>query len=332
MSFMSRARVTGFLLAAPALLAVFACSSEADPTATSVPPTTIPSTAVPTAEPVPDSQYPLTVTDMLGREVTIEAAPERIIPISPTATETLYRIGAVAIARDSSSRFPPETEPLETIGGAYTPSIEAIVALQPDLIVIEALSQGYMVGMLAPTGAQIVAVRATSADDVAQSLTLLGQITDREAAAASAASDIGERITASVVEGSPTVLILIADADQNLYAAKPESYPGAVATAIGATNVAVGLADSGPFPGFTLWSAEQAVTADPDFILTISPAPEPAPRLSSVLGFVPGYAELSAVAGGRVLELDANLFLQAPGPRIVDAVETLQGLMAAATE
>ena len=126
---------------------------------------------------------------------------------------------------------------------------------------------------------------------------------------------------------APSILILISDADRNLYAAKPESYPGAVAAIANTINVAEGLADAGPFPGFTLFSGEQAVAANPDFIFAITPAPEPAPRLSSVLGFVPGYSELSAVTGGRLYELDATLFLTAPGPRIVDALEELRHLL-----
>ena len=119
----------------------------------------------------------------------------------------------------------------------------------------------------------------------------------------------------------------ISDADRNLYAAKPESYPGAIADILNLTNVAAGLADSGPFPGFTLFSPEQALTANPDIILAISPAPEPAPRLSSVLPLVPGYGDLSAVTEGRLGELSPDLFLQAPGPRIVDAVEELAAFL-----
>jgi iron complex transport system substrate-binding protein len=324
MSLSPRVRFTVLITLLPALVVLLACSSEAEPMATSVP-----DVAPPTEMPVVvAARYPLTVTDMLGREVTIEAAPERIISISPTATETLYAAGGTAIARDSNSSFPPETESLESVGGAYTPSVEAIVALQPDLILIEALSQGHMLGMLAPAGAPIAAVRATSAADVAENLNLLGTITDHEDEAATATAGIIARIAASALTGAPSVLILIGDRDQNLYAAKPESYPGAVAAAIGATNVAEGLADSGPFPGFALFSSEQAVIADPDFILTISPAPEPAPRLSSALGFDPGYGGLRAVTTGGLLEIDPELFLQAPGPRMADAAETLQGLMA----
>ena len=272
--------------------------------------------------------YPVTVTDMLGRSVEITEQPERIISISPTATETLYSLGGTAIARDSSSKFPAEVESLETVGGAYTPSVEAILSLTPDLILIEALSQGHMLEILAPTGAQIVAVRAASLEDVTQSLELLGKVTDRRDAATQAIDEINGRMDTAGSDGvAPSILILISDADRNLYAAKPESYPGAVAAIANTINVAEGLADAGPFPGFTLFSGEQAVAANPDFIFAITPAPEPAPRLSSVLGFVPGYSELSAVTGGRLYELDATLFLTAPGPRIVDALEELRHLL-----
>ena len=89
------------------------------------------------------------------------------------------------------------------------------------------------------------------------------------------------------------------------------------------SNVASDLSESGPYPGYALFSSEQAIKTNPDVILTISPAPEPAPRLSAMLPRIPGYAGLDAVANGRVSEVSVDLFLQAPGPRIVDAIEEL---------
>ena len=292
--------------------------------------------ATPTPIPTPTqvkAQYPMTVTDMMGRSVTVAQRPSRVVTISPTATEMLYRVGGTAVGRDTSSKFPPEAQPLPTVGGAYTPSVEAIVALQPDLIIIEALSQGRLVASLEKAGKPVLAVRASSLDDVVQSLALVGKVIDRQGPATQAGGEVQARVKAAVgtVTAPRKVLIFISDADRNIYAAKPESYVGSIATLLKLTNGAAGLADSGPYPGFTLFSAEQAVSSQPDIIFTISPAPAPAPRRSTVLPQVPGYSGLVAVKDGRVQELNPDLFLQAPGPRLADAVEEmgrLVGLMA----
>ena len=63
------------------------------------------------------------------------------------------------------------------------------------------------------------------------------------------------------------------------YAAKPQSYPGAIVSMLRLSNPAADLPDSGTFPGFAQISVEQLLTMDPDFLFTITPAPEPAPRL-----------------------------------------------------
>ena len=92
-------------------------------------------------------------------------------------------------------------------------------------------------------------------------------------------------------------------------------------------NKAEGLKDSGPYPGFSLMSPETILLANPDVIVTITPAPEPAPRLSSTITQIRPFAALSAIQTGSIYEADVTLFLQAPGPRIVEAVEALkQGL------
>jgi len=135
-------------------------------------------------------------------------------------------------------------------------------------------------------------------------------------------------LVAQVPEQQVKALILIMDADRRIYAAKPETYVGSLAQLLEAENPAAGLSGAaGPYPGYVLLSAEQAVTENPDVILTISPAPEPAPRLSDVLKDVPGYSDLDAVKAGKVHELDVDLFLQAPGPRVVEAMTAMFALL-----
>ncbi len=283
-------------------------------------PTPVQATATPVG-----IQYPLTITDMTGRSVEINAKPERIIAISPTAMEILYEVGGKAVGRSSGARFSEEVIALPDLGGAYNPSIEKIVTLRPDMLLIEALTQGHMTQMLGSLEVPIVAVRATSVKDVNQSLELVGKIIDSEGEAQSAVSAIDDRIEAAVESSSmdKSVLILIADEERNFYAALPDSYPGAIASILGLSNVADGMQPSGPYPGFTSYSPEQAITSNPNVILSITPAPEPAPRLTSLLGFVPGFRDLDAVTAGRAVEIDPILFLRAQGPRIADAVEEL---------
>lgn len=297
-----------------ALLSSLACSSSPAPTPT------------PTSS---ASGYPITVTDFLGRSVQIAEKPVRIVTTHPTATEMLYRAGGTAAGCDANSKYPSGVQALPKVGSAYSISTEAIAALSPDLILVESLTQASVLSPLEQLGVPIVALRAASLDDIAQGLTLVGEIVDSKDTAAQAVADIQDRIEDAQgnCTGNKTALILISDAQRNIYAAKPESYPGSVAALINLGNPATGLPDTGPYPGFALFTGEQALTSNPDIVFTISPAPPPAPRLSTVLVQTPGFNQMPAVKAGHVVELDPMLFLQAQGPRIADAVEELLRLV-----
>jgi len=295
-----------------ALLISAACSSE--PVAT----------PAPAAAP---AKYPLSVVDMLGRSVQISQCPTRIVTTAPTATETLYRVGGTAVGVDSSSKYPDDVQGLSKVGSAYNISTEAIAALNPDLVIVEALNQANIISALENLGVPIIAVRAASVDDINQSLALVGEVVDMEDEAAQAIAEIQDRIEAAQgnVTVSKNVLIFISDAQRNIYAAKPESYPGAVAALLGLGNPATGLPDNFTIAGFTLFTAEQALTSNADIVFTITPAP--APRLSASLPQIPGFNQMAAVKAGKVVELDPALFLQAQGPRIADAVEEMLRLI-----
>jgi len=271
------------------------------------------------------------VTDLLDRSVEVDGTPLRVVALHPTATETLYAAGGTAVGRDRASKHPAEVMDLPDVGSSYSPSMETLVGLQPDLVVIEALTQEGLVDQIEQLGIPVVAVRATSLEDIFQSLTLLGQIMDTEGTAEQAIDDIQGRIDAARADApeGKGVLVFIADAEQKVYAARADSYPGLVASLLGLNNLAADLEGPAPYPGFALFSPELAAQSNPgpDVVLTITPAPLPAPRLSTVLSMVPGFKTMPAIKEGRVVELDPALFLQNQGPRIADAVEALLDIM-----
>jgi iron complex transport system substrate-binding protein len=114
---------------------------------------------------------PNEVRDFLGRSVALDGIPARIVTTHPTATETLYTVGGVAVGRDTASKYPEEVLDLPTVGGSYTISAEAVAALDPDLIIIEGLTQESLVDDLAQIGVPVVAVRAMTLEEIYQSIT-----------------------------------------------------------------------------------------------------------------------------------------------------------------
>jgi iron complex transport system substrate-binding protein len=321
------------VLGAVLILVAAACEDEeegvegtATPRATGTPAATAAPTGTPAA-----AGYPLALTDMMGRSVTITAQPQRVVATSPTTVETVYAVGGTLVARDASSDYPPEVANLPAVGRAYAPDFEGIVAQTPDLVIADSINQARFLQQFETLGVPVLMVGAASVDDVETTMRLVGQALGLSSEAEAAISQLEkdrDAVIAEVPQQQVKALILIMDADRRIYAAKPDTYVGSLAQLLKAENPAAGLSGAaGPYPGYVLLSAEQAVTENPDVILTISPAPPPAPMLSDVLKDVPGYSDLDAVKEGKVHELDVTLFLQAPGPRVVEAMRQMLPLL-----
>jgi iron complex transport system substrate-binding protein len=322
------------LVGAVLILVAAACEDEEEEvggTATARPTgTAAAATAAPTSTPAA-AGYPLTLKDMLGRSVTIAAQPQRVIATSPTTVESVYAIGGTLVARDATSDYPPEVADLPAVGRAYAPDFEGIVAQNPDLVIADSINQARFVQQFEVLGVPVLMAGAASFDDVETAMRLVGQALGLSSEAELAITKLEQDrddLIAQVPQQQVKVLILIMDADRRIYAAKPDTYVGSLAQLLKAENPAAGLSGAaGPYPGYVLLSAEQAVTENPDVILTISPAPAPAPQLSEILKDVPGYSDLDAVKAGGVHELDVTLFLQAPGPRVIEAMRAMFSLL-----
>ena len=273
-----------------------------------------------------DPVYPVTVTDLLGRSVTIEAPPERIVTTSPSAIELLADVGGTAIARSTTATAVPGSAELADIGPSYQPSFEQIVALGPDLVIADASAQAHLAGSFgeALSGTPTLFVGARGYADLAASARILGEAIaspDRGEASASAFEAIAAELGGG--DGAPRVLVVVAGRDGTLSAALEASFIGDLVALLGAENVAASLPQSGPVPGYALLSPESIVSFDPEVLLVVTPGGGP-----SIADLVSArLPELAAVRAGRVHEIDLEVYLQAPGPRAREGLRALDSLL-----
>lgn len=310
----------------PTAAATPAPTEAATPEAATPEPTEAPAPEPTEAPPAPG--YPRDVVDLFGRTVTIPDLPKAIVALSPTATELVYAVGGTVVGRTRTVNYPPEALEATDVGNAYQPNAEAILALGPDLIVADSTIhiQPDVRDVLEGLGVPVIFAGAASVDEVLTGVTLLGEVLDNPdgAAEAVAAIEVARDAAREAVAGQElSAVILIGDRDRTLYAAKGSSYGGSILDTLGFINPADVQPDSGPFPGFTRVAPEAMLEYDPVYIFTVTPAPPPAPRLSGMLGLFPGFSGLQAMVNGRVIEMDVQLLVQAPGPRVVEAFEAI---------
>ena len=321
------------LLASASLLA--ACSNDdgdSTPEATATTAETATASESPTeAASATEAAAGGAVRDLMGREVTIAAPPERIVTLSPSAIEILYAVGGEAIGRSTTAVHPGGVEALTDIGPSYQPNMEAILALDPDLVIADASAQAHLLDAI--TGSlgdvPVLFVGAAAYDDVATSMRILGQALGKqsEAEAAIAAMDAAKADAQAAAQGqTPPLVLILNGAPDDFFVALPDSWPGSMVELLGGENVAAGQPAAGPFPGYTQLSLEAILASKPDVILTITAGPPGSTLAQGILGET-AYAELPAVQNGRVHEIDVEVFLQAPGPRAADGLRELATLL-----
>jgi iron complex transport system substrate-binding protein len=181
------------------------------------------------------------VVDAAGAEVVLERPARRVVSLVPSATETLraMRADAVLVGRtDFDDR--PWAAGLPSVGGGIEPNLEAIVALQPDLVVRFAGDQDPRTPQrLDALGIPHLAVRPDRIDDIYRTVQLLGEATGFEAAADSLVASMraGLAAVAASVRGLERLRVAYVLGGTPPWVAGPGTYIDEVVSLAGGDNV-----------------------------------------------------------------------------------------------
>jgi iron complex transport system substrate-binding protein len=313
-----------FVLLIAALLAACGPASTATPasvpSATSQPPATI----IPTA-----TAMPITLTDDLGRTVTLAAPAQRVVSLAPSNTEILFAIGAGAqvVGRDETSDYPDQALSVPTIGGFSGFDVEAIVALHPDLVLAQGggFNSPDLVASLENLGLSVyVLPNPPTLEDMYTNLETVGALTGHAADAAALVDSLKGRVAAvdekiKLLSFAPTVYYELDATDATKpFTAGPGSFVDLLISRAGGVNV--GTALQGQWAQISL---EQLVVANPAIILLGDAAYGETP---DKVAQRPGWGTLAAIQTGQVFAFDDNL-VSRPGPRLVDGLEEMARLL-----
>ena len=269
------------------------------------------------------SDEPLQWTDGLGRQVTLAAPAQRIVSLAPSNTEILFAVGAgpQIVGRDEPSDFPAEAAAVSSIGSTFGQlNTEAIVALQPDLVLAASITAPEQVQALEGLGlTTYVLSDPIDFDGLYQNLQTVGELTGRQAEAAELLAALEARVTA-VEEKTQGVerLRVFYEADGTDPTAPWTTGSGTFQSVL--IDLAGGSNVVGEIAGWGQFSLEQLVAIDPQVILFGSGSF--VPTTVDSLAARPGWGTMSAVVDGRVYAVDTN-WVDRPGPRLVEALEAM---------
>jgi iron complex transport system substrate-binding protein len=273
--------------------------------------------------------YPLTLPDALGGSVTITRKPQRIVSLAPNVTEILFAIGAgdrvVGVTRFCS--YPPEVKRLPKVGGYTDISIEAVLALSPDFVVVSRGNPKPTLAALSRHGLTILtAINTESLEEVERAILRIGRATDNEEQAKQVCEKMQATLASvqkAVSDVNPRRRIYFGSLAAPYMAAGPTSFIGECIAAAGGDNIAQGIRDAWP----TL-SIETIIARNPEVILEgfhAETGSSHREQLSKRLRNDPVWSKIAAVREGRVYIMNDDM-VHRPGPRLAQAVAEMARL------
>lgn len=259
-------------------------------------------------------------------------APMRIVSTSPGITETLFALGlgSRVVGVSKYCRFPAEVAALPKVGTFLRPSPELIAQLRPDLVIVHAGPNG-LESKLSGLGIRVVTVERGSLASVYSTIRALGEATQATAAAQALVSRVQGRLEAIRAEGARhprrKVLMIVgrrAGMLSDLVAVGRDSYLNDVIAIAGGTNVL----DDATLPAYPRISVETVIRLAPDVIVDTADMGDAvddlARRRAATEALWRRQTMLAAARNGGVHAAGGDVFT-VPGPRVVDAADTLAG-------
>ena len=264
----------------------------------------------------------VTVTDMAGREITLDAPATKVVALTASDCEILAALGAedTLVGRGEYCDYPESVLEVPAVQSGADTNLEQIIALEPQVVIMAKMAQTEeQVAALEEAGIRVVVSDAQDIEGVYTAIRLIGALVGRNDEAEAMVADMQSTfadIAAKSENTGKTVYFEVSPLQWGLWTAGKGTFMDELATMCGLTNA---FAD---VEGWAEISEEQVLERDPDYIVTISmyygEGPTPVEEIQSRAG----WDVLKAVQNDAIFNADSNE-VSRPGPRLKDAAEAL---------
>ena len=265
---------------------------------------------------------PGTFTDDLGREVGIEKAPERIVSHVPGITEILFALGLEekVVGVSDYCDYPEAAKAKPKIGGFFNPSIENIIALNPDLVLTNGDVE-YLMTQLNVLGIRFIVLKPKDIDGILRDIKLVGEVTGAGRKAEEVIRDMQDRMlrVSIKVKDVPKVKVFYTFATTDLnnpWTAGPGSFVDSLITVAGGENIAAKA-----LAPWVQFSIEEVIAADPQVIIVDASHGSAVTPIAGLKQH-PVWQKMTAIKQGRIYPIDGDL-VNRSGPRIVQGLEEI---------
>lgn len=264
-----------------------------------------------------------TVTDMCGHEVTLAAPAQRIVALEPSDCEILAALGVqdTIVGRGAYCDRPASLETVPTVQSGYDTNIEEIIALAPDLVIMNTMNQNRaQIPQIEQAGIPVLTAESTDIQGIYENILCIGACLGKTAEAEALIRSMEATFTAvgsrKAELAGKTVYFEVSPLAWGLWTAGRDTFMDEVASLLGLTNIFNDVS------GWAEVSEEQVIARDPDYIVTISMYYGEGPTPTEELLARTGWENVTAVKNGAVLNLTGNE-LSRPSPYLAEGAQIL---------
>src|SRR5713101_854935 len=260
------------------------------------------------------------ITDEIGRTIRVPQSIHRIVSLAPNLTETIYALGLQdrLVGDTDYCDFPPEAQQKTKVGGAVNPSLEAIAALHPDLVLVtKNLNRNETVQALEEIGIPSYATDPHTVDAIIASVARLADLLGAPEIGATLAADLEHQLATphDRLSSLPSRRVLFIVWTEPLISIGNDTFIADALRQAGSTSV---IDSSQNWPQVNL---EEVVRLQPEFLIFVDSHFGAAPHTAEALADLPGWRLLNAVRNQHYATISDAI--NRPAPRLVSAVEDL---------
>lgn len=260
------------------------------------------------------------VTDEIGRTVKLPAAPQRIISLAPSITETIYALGLQdhLVGDTDFCDYPADAQKKPRVGGAINPSLEVIASLHPDVVLVKRdFNRLETVRALESLGIQTYVLDPQTVEQIVTSTQRLGEVLGDAEAGKALAADLQQRLDTlqAKLSATPPSRVLFVVWTDPLISVGKETFVADALKRAGAQSI---VDSTQSWPHMNL---EEVVKLQPEYLVFAPEHAESAAKDIEALSNLPGWRMLTAVHDRHYAVVSEAVIR--PAPRIVDAIEGL---------